>query len=401
MNVHLLEGRASARTGDHSVAKAWLRALEATAPIAAHPDRTLPTVIEALAETHGDAPALLSERESFSYRQLVARSNRYARWALQQGIAKGEAVCLMMPNRPEYVAIWLGVTRVGGIVSLINTNLRGPALAHCIDIVEPGHIIVDDELADGFESARAHLKCRAAVWLHGQGSKLPRIDHEIEQLSGLALAGNELRPVSVADRALHIYTSGTTGLPKAANISHHRVMTWSYWFAGMMDAGPQDRMYDCLPLYHSVGGIVAVGAMLARGGSVVIRDRFSASRFWDDVSDWNCTLFQYIGELCRYLVNAGRTRASAATGSGSPAETVCGPMCGTRSRTGSAFRKSSNSTPRRKPISRSTTSRASPAPSAASRRSWRAVSHRADQGRHRDRRAGPRCRRSVRALPRQ
>ena len=305
MNVHLLEGRASARTGDHSVAKAWLRALEATAPIAAHPDRTLPTVIEALAETHGDAPALLSERRSFSYRQLVARSNRYARWALQQGIAKGEAVCLMMPNRPEYVAIWLGVTRVGGIVSLINTNLRGPALAHCIDIVEPGHIIVDDELAEGFESARAHLKCRATIWLHGQGSKLPRIDHEIEQLSGLALAGNELRPVSVADRALHIYTSGTTGLPKAANISHHRVMTWSHWFAGMMDAGPQDRMYDFLPLYHSVGGIVAVGAMLARGGSVVIRDRFSASRFWDDVSDWNCTLFQYIGELCRYLVNAG------------------------------------------------------------------------------------------------
>jgi fatty-acyl-CoA synthase len=63
-------------------------------------------------------------------------------------------------------------------------------------------------------------------------------------------------------------------------------------------------MYDCLPLYHSVGGVVAVGALLVSGGSVVIRPRFSASEFWRDVKDERCTLFQYIGELCRYLVNA-------------------------------------------------------------------------------------------------
>jgi fatty-acyl-CoA synthase len=63
-------------------------------------------------------------------------------------------------------------------------------------------------------------------------------------------------------------------------------------------------MYDCLPLYHSVGGVVAVGALLVSGGSVVIRSKFSASDFWRDVKDERCTLFQYIGELCRYLVNA-------------------------------------------------------------------------------------------------
>jgi fatty-acyl-CoA synthase len=71
----------------------------------------------------------------------------------------------------------------------------------------------------------------------------------------------------------------------------------------MMDAGPGDRMYNCLPMYHSVGGVVAIGAMLVNGGSVVIRERFSASRFWDDVASSGATIFQYIGELCRYLVN--------------------------------------------------------------------------------------------------
>jgi fatty-acyl-CoA synthase len=71
-----------------------------------------------------------------------------------------------------------------------------------------------------------------------------------------------------------------------------------------MDANRADRLYNVLPLYHSVGGIVAVGSMLAGGASVVIRERFSAGRFWEDVQRWDCTLFQYIGELCRYLLRA-------------------------------------------------------------------------------------------------
>jgi fatty-acyl-CoA synthase len=70
----------------------------------------------------------------------------------------------------------------------------------------------------------------------------------------------------------------------------------------MMGAGPGDRMYNCLPMYHSVGGVLATGAVLVGGGSVAIRDRFSARDFWDDVVRFDCTLFQYIGELCRYLL---------------------------------------------------------------------------------------------------
>jgi fatty-acyl-CoA synthase len=125
----------------------------------------------------------------------------------------------------------------------------------------------------------------------------------VDQHSGAMLDAAERRPPSINERALHIYTSGTTGLPKAANISHFRLLEWSYWFAGMMDTRPTDRMYNCLPMYHSTGGVVAIGALLVNGGSVVIRPSFSASRFWDDVTASECTLFQYIGELCRYLVN--------------------------------------------------------------------------------------------------
>ena len=282
----------------------WLRALERTAPITRNPGRILPVVIEELGRRFGESPALLSEREQLTYRGLAERANRYARWALDQNVRPGDVVGLLMPNRPEYLAIWLGITRVGGVVALLNTHLAGRALAHGIETAAPGHIIVAAELLEALLGAGPALAGSAKVWVHGSAGAFPRIDDEVERHPGDSLRAGEPRPVGLDDRALLIYTSGTTGLPKAASVSHFRLMQWSHWFAGLMDTRATDRMYDCLPLYHSVGGVVAPGALLVAGGSVVIRDGFSARRFWDDVVRWDCTLVQYIGELCRYLVNA-------------------------------------------------------------------------------------------------
>jgi fatty-acyl-CoA synthase len=304
MTLVELEPAARRSGGKDTALRDWVRTLEATAPIAANPQRVLAGVIEDMAQSRGEAPALISARETLTYRALTVRANRYARWALGHNLAKGETVCLMMPNRPEYMAIWLGISGVGGVVSLLNTQIRGPSLAHCIDIAAPQHIIVADELIEEFRSAVPHLSSRPKIWSHGGDESFPRIDREVGQLSSKPLTPRERRAVTIADRALLIYTSGTTGLPKAANVSHHRLMQWSFWFAGLMNTGPQDRMYDCLPMYHSIGGVVATGAVLVRGGSVLIREKFFAQKFWDDVCDWDCTLFQYIGELCRYLVNA-------------------------------------------------------------------------------------------------
>ena len=291
--------------GDVVTLKGALRTLKMTTPIAKNPNRVFPDVIDDLAEKFGDAPALLSDRERFTYRALAERSNRYARFALAQGLAKGDAVCLMMPNRPEFMAIWLGVTRAGGVVALVNTNLAGAALAHCVNVVEPKHVIVAAELAGAFASARPHLAVNAKVWVHGaDGADLPRLDQEIERHAGATLAPNERRALTIEDRALYIYTSGTTGMPKAANINHYRLMLASHGFAGIMDTKATDRLYDCLPMYHTVGGVVATGAMLINGGATVIREKFSAREFWDDIARWDCTIFQYIGELCRYLVNS-------------------------------------------------------------------------------------------------
>ncbi len=300
------ERPAAATDGEESALHDWVRALEATAPIGRNPQRLLLDAIEERAARRGDAPALLSARECLTYQKLTERANAYARWAIAQNLAKGEVVGLMMPNRSEYLAIWLGISRVGGGVALINTNLRGAALAHCIDVAAPSHLIVADDYVEACQAAAAHQSTRPKIWTHGAGATTgtARIDREIAQFSAAPLTEAERRGVTIADRALLIYTSGTTGLPKAANVSHRRLLQWSLWFAGLMNTGPDDRMYDCLPMYHSIGGVVATGALLVNGGSVVIRDKFSAQHFWQHIREWDCTLFQYIGELCRYLVNA-------------------------------------------------------------------------------------------------
>ncbi len=282
-----------------------LRALRMTTHIARNPARIFPKVIEELAEKHGDKPALLSPVENFSYRVLNDRSNRYSRWALGEKLGKAETVCLLMPNRPEFLAIWLGITRVGGVTALLNTNLIGPSLAHCINIVAPKHVIVAAELSSLFESVRPHLKGAPKIWVHGDaGSAEPRIDLAVEPLSGAALVPAERPELTIEDHALYIYTSGTTGLPKAANINHYRVMLACFGFAGVMGTQSSDRNYVCLPMYHTAGGLCAIGSLLVAGGSVYIRERFSVRHFWDDVVGNGCTMMQYIGEMCRYLVNS-------------------------------------------------------------------------------------------------
>jgi fatty-acyl-CoA synthase len=299
MNTGLVDRpKESPPRGKPSAAKAWLKAIELTARIEAAPRRLFADIVEDFAARQADRPALISDAQSFSYRALSERINRYARWATAAGIKPRDTVCLIMPTRPDYVAAWLGISRVGGVVALINTRLVGQSLAHCINVAAADHIILAEELADVFDAARPRLARVPRVWTDVS------LDAALPEFDGGPLSPAERRDVTINDRALLIYTSGTTGLPKAASVSHRRILNWGGWFAGLTDAKPDDRLYNCLPLYHSVGGIVAPCSMLFAGASVALADKFSAKNFWSDLVRFDCTLFQYIGELCRYLLKA-------------------------------------------------------------------------------------------------
>jgi fatty-acyl-CoA synthase len=289
--------------------KDWIRALERSASIPRQSHRLLSTVLAEEAARDGQAAALLSDRESLTFAEFAARVNQYARWAIKQDLQKGDVVALLMNNQPDYFAIWLGLSSIGCVVALLNTNQVGASLLHSLRITGPKHLIIGSGFLSAVQEVKNELAHDLLLWTHGfSDHDFSRIDFEIENQSKDPLGSTEQRPVTINDIALYIFTSGTTGLPKAANVSHARVLQWAHWFAAMMDMRPSDRIYSCLPMYHSVGGVLVPGAALIAGAGLVIREKFSARNFWSDVVRWDCTIIQYIGEFCRYLLHAPESK---------------------------------------------------------------------------------------------
>jgi fatty-acyl-CoA synthase len=231
-----------------------------------------------------------------------------AHWALAHGLRSGDAVALLMENRPEYVATWAGLAKVGVVAALINTNLTGAALRHALDAARTRTLVVGSECLDRVATVPADTPL--AVWVArepGDERSLPDDALDLAADLGCRSARNphpgvrdELR---TGDDLFYIYTSGTTGLPKAARFSHLRFLAMGELGAIGLQLGPDDVHYCALPLYHSAGGAMMVSSVLAAGATLALRRRFSARAFWDDCRRFGATSFQYIGEFCRYLLN--------------------------------------------------------------------------------------------------
>jgi fatty-acyl-CoA synthase len=263
-----------------------------------HATRSIVDIVEAQVRRGPGNPAILYQDQSLTYAQMDARANRYAHWALAQGIGRGQVVALLMENRPDFICAWLGLFKVGAQVALINTNLTGTALAHSIAISGAGHAIVGVELAENFRAAP--FDTTPALWLQGEGGNL---DAALDAAPDNSPGKQARAGVTLKERAFFIYTSGTTGLPKAANFSHMRMLFMMSGFVGALRPMASDRIYTPLPLYHSSGGVCAVGMAFFTGGALILKRKFSAHEFWSDVHKYGATMFVYIGELCRYLLN--------------------------------------------------------------------------------------------------
>jgi fatty-acyl-CoA synthase len=249
-------------------------------------------------------PAMTFEGKTLNYGELDALANRYAHWAKSHNLRRGQTVALFMPNRLDYFPVWYGLSKVGVITALINNQLSGLPLAHCLNISGAAHVIVDTETSPVFEACKPLLDHPFQQWVLGQAHGDQRdLSQALKSCSQLPPDREVREGMTARDTALYIFTSGTTGLPKAARITHARAQLYMRGFAGSTGAHETDRIYLTLPLYHATGGLCGLGAALLNGGSVVLTRKFSASHFWPDVVAEGATMFVYIGELCRYLIN--------------------------------------------------------------------------------------------------
>jgi fatty-acyl-CoA synthase len=266
---------------------------------------TVADAIEEIARRRPNQLALVFEDQSVSYAELDREANRVARWAQSQNIRRGDVVALLMENRPEFVIHWLGLAKIGAVTALINTNLLGKPLAHSLSISGARHLILDAALTENWQSVQGELARPLDLWASGGDvAGAQDLDADRASRSPNALPRDVREGLTGADKLFYIYTSGTTGLPKAANFSHTRFVAVASGGAALGDLNGGDRMYIVLPLYHSAGGAMALGGTLLTGATAVLARRFSASRFWEDCVRYDVTTFQYIGELCRYLLNS-------------------------------------------------------------------------------------------------
>lgn len=253
-------------------------------------------------DKYSENVAFRFEGELTTYAEFDARANQVAHWALAEGLKVGDVVALFMENRPDYVAVWVGLAKVGVITALVNHNLEGEALGHCINIAKARYVITGAAQDAAMESAQHLLDGAPSVWTLG-GSFGNDLLTDLVNLPTARPSREHREALLGKDIGLYIYTSGTTGLPKAARITNARLQIMMRTFIAPCNTTQTDRVYNTLPLYHSTGGVCAVGQALMSGGSVILRRKFSASAFWDDVVEYSATSIVYIGELCRYLLN--------------------------------------------------------------------------------------------------
>jgi len=295
-------------------------------------DMTVPKVFSKVAASRPNKAALLYESSTWTFNDLEVYSNRVANYLTSvRGFKKGDCVALFMENRPEYIGIWLGCTKVGVLPALINSNLQGNPLIHSIKSAAATGLIYGSELSHAvrdvaqdvtrhvgtelFVSADSVVVAAAAPATHdnAQEVKLKAVDFDrgVSGASASPPPKHLTDQLHFTDKLLYIYTSGTTGLPKAAVIKHSR---FYFYCAGMYYlnnlgglASGDLRVYDPLPLYHSAGGVVGIGLMMVFGATVAIRRKFSVRNFWKDCVNFKCNGAQYIGEICRYLLSAPET----------------------------------------------------------------------------------------------
>ncbi|GMR46668.1 hypothetical protein PMAYCL1PPCAC_16863, partial [Pristionchus mayeri] len=238
-----------------------------------------------------------------NYGDLNRLMNKYANYFAAQGYKYDDVVALFMENNIDFIAAWFGLSKIGVISAFINTNIKLEPLGHSIDVSKCTSVITTMTLLPTLANAKAggFIAKNLKVFVIGGDSETA------ENLENSMITTSDEEPPICPELDFHsvfcyIYTSGTTGFPKPSVIKHCR-----YYFAASSASVAfgikrKDRMYITLPFYHSSGSMLGIGSLVAKGTTIVIRKKFSASNFWTDAIAHECTMSQYIGEICRYLL---------------------------------------------------------------------------------------------------
>ncbi|KAJ3064697.1 hypothetical protein HDU98_011906 [Podochytrium sp. JEL0797] len=243
-----------------------------------------------------------ADNRTYTFKELNLEINRAANWLRDKGGAKpGSIVALMLDNSPEFIILWMACLKIGVAAALINPNSKGASLVHILESADPSCILFSAKYAAEMSFISQDLNPLLRVFVLGVSEGFDTVE-----FGGMSESEPDLRfrnEAKVTDAAVLIYTSGTTGKPKPATITHARLCFAAKYMSSFADLRSSDRIYTCLPLYHSAAALIGWGSVSAAGCTMILAPKFSASKFFKESSQHNATVIQYIGELARFLLS--------------------------------------------------------------------------------------------------
>lgn len=253
-------------------------------------------------------PFLIYQGQQWTYKEGYDLVLRYAAWLRERhNVKRGDIVALDFMNKPVFLWMWFGLWALGARPALLNFNLSGDRLVHCVKIATTRLVIVDVEVKGVLEGEEG-AETRRKLETEDGNREVLIFDDATERVvatwNGVRPSDEERAGVKMPDMAMLIYTSGTTGKPKAAVISYNKCHAGAAFSSTWLDMKKTDRLYTCMPLYHGSAAFLGLLSVLTKTSTLVLGHNFSTKTFWKEVRDSNATIIQYVGETCRYLLAA-------------------------------------------------------------------------------------------------
>jgi crotonobetaine/carnitine-CoA ligase len=243
--------------------------------------------------------------KKITFEELNNNANKVGNSLLESGVKRGDKVCVMMTSKPEYLYAWFGLTKIGVVEVPINTAYKGDLLQYIINICDAKIILIEEQFLERIKMIENDLKNIQNLIVFSDKS-----DNEISNPTGFKMVSfRELLKGSDSDPTVELnggelicllFTSGTTGLSKGAMIPVNYMYRLGFRHAQITRYHSKDVTYCYLPFFHIGGKMVAIAALLAEA-TMVMRERFSVSHFWEDIRKYGITIFFQLGGIMNML----------------------------------------------------------------------------------------------------
>ena len=265
-------------------------------------EMSLGEFLERAADRNPDKVFVEIAGTTLTYRDFHHRARQTAGLFQELGIGRGDRVCLFLPNCPEFLYCWFGLALLGAISVPVNTAYKREETAFILRDAAAKALVAHQSLAAVAEAAADLVPGVAQRLLVSAAEPAPAAGWIAfaAALAGAA-AGAANPEVAPEDTAMLVYTSGTTGNPKVVQVTHKMYVAAGQGFAHWTAATPQDRFFTCLPFFHANAQYYSTMGTLAAGATLIVAERFSASRFWEQARQAGATVVNFIGMMMPVL----------------------------------------------------------------------------------------------------